>query len=84
MNNKILIIDDNLDILETMEALLKKEGFNIFSADTVDKGIMMINEFSPDIILLDIMFPEKKTLGFEAASLCPLAGILFHSTTRNL
>ena len=68
MNNKILIIDDDLDILETMGSLLEHEGFQIFSADTVEKGILMIDEISPDIILLDIMFPEKKTRGFEAAA----------------
>ena len=66
-NNKILIIDDDHDILETMGSLLGHEGFEIFSADTVEKGIEMIVEVDPDLILLDIMFPEKKTRGFEAS-----------------
>ena len=65
--NKILIIDDDHDILETIGALLKFEKFEIFSADTVEKGIEMIETVSPDLILLDIMFPEKKTRGFEAS-----------------
>ena len=65
--NKILIIDDDHDILETIGALLKFEKFEIFSADTVEKGIEMIGTVSPDLILLDIMFPEKKTRGFEAS-----------------
>ena len=64
---KILIIDDDLGILETMEALLEYEGFEIHSADTVEKGIDLIGEITPDLILLDIMFPEKKTKGFDAA-----------------
>jgi len=68
-NNKILIIDDDLDILETMGSLLEYEGFEIHSADTVESGIEMIEKISPNLILLDIMFPEKKTRGFEAASL---------------
>ncbi len=67
-NNKILIIDDDLDILETMGSLLEYEGFEIHSADTVEAGIEMIDKISPNLILLDIMFPEKKTRGFEAAS----------------
>jgi two-component system response regulator CpxR len=66
-NEKILIIDDDEDILETMGALLEYEGFQIHSADSVEKGIDMITEISPAVILLDIMFPEKKTRGFEAA-----------------
>ena len=68
-NNKILIIDDDLDILETMGSLLEYEGFEIHSADTVEGGIEMIDKISPNLILLDIMFPEKKTRGFEAAGL---------------
>ena len=64
---KILIIDDDEDILETMGALPEYEGFQIHSADSVEKGIEMIPEISPAVILLDVMFPEKKTRGFEAA-----------------
>ncbi|MCK5571044.1 MAG: response regulator, partial [Spirochaetes bacterium] len=65
-NNRILIIDDDEDILETMGALLEYEGYEIHSADSVEKGIEMITENPPDVILLDVMFPEKKTRGFEA------------------
>jgi len=65
--SKILIIDDDLDILETTGSLLEHEGFEVHSAETVERGIEMIDEISPDIILLDVMFPEKKTRGFEAA-----------------
>lgn len=65
---KILIIDDDLDIIETTGALLEYEGFEIHSAETVESGIEMIEKVSPDLILLDIMFPEKKTRGFEAAT----------------
>ncbi len=65
-NDRILIIDDDEDILETMGALLEYEGFKIHSADSVEKGIEMITEISPAVILLDVMFPEKKTRGFEA------------------
>ena len=65
---KVLIIDDDKDILETTGALLEFEGFEIYSSETVEEGIGMIDGVMPDIILLDIMFPEKKTRGFEAAS----------------
>jgi DNA-binding response OmpR family regulator len=66
--SKILIIDDDLDILETMGSLLEYEGFEIHSADTVQKGMELIDSIAPDLILLDVMFPEKKTRGFEAAA----------------
>jgi CheY-like chemotaxis protein len=66
--SKILIIDDDLDIQETMGSLLEHEGFEIHSAETVEKGMAMIASTVPDLILLDVMFPEKKTRGFEAAA----------------
>lgn len=64
---KILIIDDDEDIIETVSLLLENEGFAISSADNVEKGLSLIEETQPDLVLLDIMFPEKKTRGFEAA-----------------
>ncbi len=64
---KILIIDDDRDILETTGSLLRHEGFEIFFSETVEAGISLIEKVAPDLILLDIMFPEKKTRGFEAS-----------------
>jgi CheY-like chemotaxis protein len=64
----ILIIDDDEDIIETVTILLEHEGFSILSADNVEKGLEMIRDSEPDLVLLDIMFPEKKTKGFEAAA----------------
>ncbi|MDA3810055.1 MAG: response regulator [Spirochaetaceae bacterium] len=64
----ILIIDDDEDIIETVSILLENEGFNITSSDNVEDGLEMIKSNPPDLVLLDIMFPEKKTRGFEAAA----------------
>jgi len=66
--SKILIIDDDLDIQETMGSLLEAEGFQISAAETVEKGLELIESESPALVLLDVMFPEKKTRGFEAAA----------------
>jgi DNA-binding NtrC family response regulator len=63
----ILIIDDDKDILETMGALLEYEKYRIYTAETVEQGMERIDELNPDVVLLDIMFPEKKTRGFDAA-----------------
>jgi len=67
MGAKILIIDDDSDILETTGSILAHEGFEIHTADSVERGIELTDKIAPDIILLDIMFPENKTRGFEAA-----------------
>ena len=67
MGGRILIIDDDSDILETTGSILAHEGFEIHTADSVERGLELTDTVSPDIILLDIMFPESKTRGFEAA-----------------
>ena len=67
MADKILIIDDDHDILETTGSILAYEGFEIHTADSVERGMELVAKVSPDIVLLDIMFPESKTKGFDAA-----------------
>ena len=64
---KILIIDDDQDVIDTTSTLLKYKGYEAFGADTIEEGIELIGKIEPQIILLDIMFPEKTTMGFEAA-----------------
>ena len=67
MGGKILIIDDDNDILETTGSILAHEGFEIHTADSVERGLELAEKVSPDIVLLDLMFPESKTRGFDAA-----------------
>jgi len=66
--DKILIIDDDQDFIESTKTILEDNGFKVYSVDEVEEGINLIQQVEPDIILLDIMFPEKKTLGFEATN----------------
>jgi CheY-like chemotaxis protein len=68
MSCKILIIDDDHDILETTGSILAHEGFEIHSADSVERGLELVDSLEPDIVLLDVMFPESRTRGFEAAA----------------
>ena len=67
MGHKILIIDDDEDIADNIQALLSHEGFEVIIANHVEDGLEKIKNENPDLVLLDIMFPEGKTLGFEAA-----------------
>ena len=49
-------------------SLLKFQGYEIEFATTTESGIEAIKNNPPDLVLLDIMFPDKKTKGFDAAS----------------
>ena len=56
---KILLIDDELDILEILSYNLEKEGYEVFTATNGNEGIEKAKEIIPDLILLDVMMPEK-------------------------
>ncbi len=67
MGHKILIIDDDEDIADNIQSLLTYEGFEVIIANHVEDGLEKIKNVNPELVLLDIMFPESKTLGFEVA-----------------
>ena len=61
---KILIVDDEIDILEFLSYNLRKEGFNILTANNGLKGLEIAKKEEPDLIILDVMMPEMD--GIEA------------------
>lgn len=58
-SKKILLIDDEMDILEILSYNLEKEGYDIYTATNGKVGIVKAKEILPDLILLDVMMPEK-------------------------
>ena len=64
LSQKVLLVDDDPDILELLEYNLSKEGFLIRTAENGLRGIQVAEEFLPDIILMDIMMPVMD--GIEA------------------
>lgn len=54
----ILIVDDEIDIQEFLTYNLKKEGFNIITANNGEEAIQIVKQMSPDLILLDVMMPK--------------------------
>ena len=55
---KILLVDDEPDILEFMEYNLKKENYEVFKASNGKEAIVQAKKTNPDLIILDIMMPE--------------------------
>lgn len=55
---KILVVDDEPDILEFITYNLKKEGFNVFNARDGRAAIKMAHDLNPHLIILDVMMPE--------------------------
>lgn len=63
MSRRILIVDDEPNIVLSLEYLMKKEGFETAVAVDGDDALNQAAEFVPDLILLDVMMPKKS--GFE-------------------
>lgn len=59
MKTKILVVDDEQDILDILSFNLTKEGFQVYTANNGRDAIEIAREEKPDMIVLDIMMPEK-------------------------
>ncbi|HRW75522.1 MAG: response regulator transcription factor [Saprospiraceae bacterium] len=57
MPERILIVDDEPDILEFIAYNLKREGYEVFTASDGGQALQVARECSPNLILLDIMMP---------------------------
>ena len=62
---KIVIVEDEPDILEVLSYNLKREGFDVFTATEGDSGLALIRREAPDLILLDLMLP-----GMDGIEIC--------------
>ena len=54
---KILIVDDEKDILEFLGYNLRKEGYDVSEAKTGDEALQLVKNNTPDLIILDVMMP---------------------------
>jgi len=56
--SKILLVDDEVDILEFISYNLEKEGYKVFTAQNGAEAIKVAEKTLPDLIILDVMMPE--------------------------
>ncbi len=75
LQHRVLLIDDEPDVLEFMGYNLTREGFEVHTAPNGERGIEIMKQQNPDLIVLDVMMPGmdgmetcaeiRKTPGFE-------------------
>ena len=58
-SKKILVVDDEVDILELLKYNLKKEGYNVKTVTNGIDAVSIAKDFLPDLVLLDIMMPHQ-------------------------
>ena len=63
MSRKILVADDEPNIVISLEYLMKREGYTVLVARDGQEALDMITRDRPDLVLLDVMMPKKS--GFE-------------------
>ena len=64
---RVMIIDDDLDIVESLSMVLEANGHEVNAkSDTVDI-VDAVKEVNPDLIVLDVVFPEDAQAGFKVA-----------------
>ncbi|MBY5952378.1 response regulator transcription factor [Algoriphagus sp. NF] len=56
---KVLVVDDEPDIVEILKYNLQKEGYDVETAEDGIKAVKKASKFHPDVILLDIMMPNQ-------------------------
>ena len=57
MAKKILVVDDDTDVRETVKMVLEKNGYVVVEAVNGDEGLKKASQEKPDLVLLDIMMP---------------------------
>lgn len=63
MARRILIADDEPNIVISLEFLMQRNGYEVMTASDGEQALSLLDDFSPDLILLDIMLPLRN--GFE-------------------
>lgn len=63
--SKVVIIEDEPDIVEVISYNLKREGFQVASAGRGDEGLNLVRNLSPALVVLDLMLP-----GMDGLSVC--------------
>jgi len=63
MTKKVLIADDEPNIVTSLQFLMERNGYAVRVARNGDEALTQVADFSPDLVLLDVMMPAKN--GYE-------------------
>jgi DNA-binding response OmpR family regulator len=63
MPHKVLIVDDEPNIVASLEFLMSRQGYEILVVTDGDEVLDAVDRFQPDLVLLDVMLPHRD--GFE-------------------
>ncbi|MDO4545010.1 MAG: response regulator transcription factor [Bacillota bacterium] len=61
---RILLVEDDKNILRTNRRILEREGYTVLCAETLDQARKVLQQHTPDVLVLDIMLPDGSGLDF--------------------
>ncbi|MGA0118094.1 MAG: response regulator transcription factor [Ilumatobacteraceae bacterium] len=72
-NIRILVVDDEENIAYLLTAAMRNQGFDVESCDSGEKAISLARTFNPDVIILDVLLPDKS--GIEVVKAIRSVGV---------
>jgi len=63
----VMIVDDDQDFAETIALVIQNEGHEVQNKYDTESAFQSMQNKTPDLVLLDVMFPEDSSAGFELA-----------------
>jgi two-component system, OmpR family, alkaline phosphatase synthesis response regulator PhoP len=64
---KVYVVDDDRNIVESLSIVLKSSGYEVGCQYDEANLVANVTKFKPDVVILDVMFPEDDSAGFELA-----------------
>lgn len=62
VGNRVLVVDDDPDIVDYLSSFLKDNGYEVASANHAAAALSVIDEFSPDVVVIDVLMPGESGL----------------------
>jgi two-component system cell cycle response regulator DivK len=88
MSKRVLILDDDLDILQICTIVLKKKGFDVLTLNNSNQVVEQVKAYKPDVILMDNWIPGRG--GIEATRILKMGAdtqdipVIFFSANSNV
>jgi DNA-binding response OmpR family regulator len=79
MSKKVYLVDDDVDLVESMTMALENAGCEVKSQNDDKNLVENIRAFNPELIILDVMFPDDDGAGFKMAR-----AIAHHDGIKNI
>jgi len=64
---RIMLVDDDVELADNMAAVLRDQGHEVSILTSTQDAVLKVAEQKPDLVILDVMFPDNPVAGFDVA-----------------